>query len=374
MDGKRTRAFIAISLAACVAVGVAAYFAGSSVAAAEYDGQRNLDITLNRSELEMLQLVDGPVYVTGHASPDSDTICSAIAFARLLSALGYDAQPVALGDVNDETDFILEYAGVEEPPLLEDASACNIVLVDHSNYEQSADGLADANVIAIVDHHGDGSVTTGNPLVYDARPLGSTATIIWMRYRNYGIDLDSQTATLLLGALLSDTSNLHSDMTTSADREACKILGELAGIDDLEAFYQDMYKASISYKGMTDEEILASDMKQYSSGGKTFAIGCINVYDEKEAAAMAARMQPLLSTNLKELGIDMEIVQISIFHDDVSVTYLVPSDEAAAEAIETAFGDQLEFDGTSYILKPGVSRRQVLAPALTDVLAMHPTE
>ena len=75
-----------------------------------------------------------------------------------------------------------------------------------------------------------------------------------------------------------------------------------------------------------------------------------------------------------DTGMDMAFAQISIFHDDLSVTYLVPSDPAAAEVIEAAFGDTAEFDGTSYILKPGISRKQVLVPAITDVLESHPKE
>ena len=74
--------------------------------------------------------------------------------------------------------------------MLDDASGCNMVLVDFSEYIHSAEGLQDANVITIIDHHGDGSVTTGNQIIYDERPLGSTATIIWIRYRNYGIEPD----------------------------------------------------------------------------------------------------------------------------------------------------------------------------------------
>ncbi len=375
---KIVLAALAALIVCSVAVGVAAYTAGTNAgiqrATAGYEAQHDLDVVLNRSELETLQLVDGPIYVTGHQSPDSDSVCSAIAYARLLCELGYDAQPVVLGDINNETAFILERAGVEVPSLLEDASACNMVLVDHADYDQSAEGLADANIISIIDHHGAGTVSTGNQIVYDSRPLGATATIVWIRYLDYGVDLDPQTAELLFGALCSDTSNLQADTTTSADREAFVALSELAGISDPAAYYKDMYKASISYEGMTDEEILESDIKEYESGGTTYAIGCVNVYDEDEAIDMAERMKALLPAECEKSGVDMAFAQISIFHDGISITYLVPSDETAAEVLEMAFEDQAQFDGTSYVLNPGISRKQVLVPALTDVLAMHPTE
>lgn len=371
---SKTGLIAALALAACVIVGIASYGAGVRKASAEYDEERSLNVALNRSELETLSLIEGPIYVTGHQSPDSDTVCSAIAYARLLQAVGYDAQPVVLGKVNKETAYILESAGVDVPPLLEDASACNMVLVDHSEYAHSAEGLADANVISIIDHHGVGSVTTGNQLIYDARPIGSTATIVWMRYRNYGVDLDPQTAKLLYGAILSDTSNLRSASTTTADREAYARLGELAGIEDPQAYYKELYKASVSYEGMSDDEIFESDLKKYETDGKSFAIACVNVYDEEEAVAMAERMKAVLPAQRKSLDVDVAFAQISIFHDDISVTYLVPSDEVANEVILEAFGDEAQFDGTSYILNPGVSRKQVIVPAFTEILSSYPSE
>ena len=85
-------------------------------------------------------------------------------------------------------------------------------------------------------------------------------------------------------------------------------------------------------------------------------------------------MKALIPSALADTGMDMAFAQISIFHDDLSVTYLVPSDPAAAEVIEAAFGDTAEYDGTSYILKPGISRKQVLVPAITDVLESYPKE
>ena len=356
------------------AVGAAGFLIGRNVTASKYQAEQELNIRLNRSDLEGLGEIDGTIYVTGHKSPDSDTVGSTIAYAALLQALGYDARPVVLGRINNETRYVLESGGLEAPMLLEDASGCNMVLVDHSEYTQSAEGLQDAKVITIVDHHGDGSVTTGNQLIYDARPLGSTATVIWIRYRNYGIEVDPQVAFAMVGSILSDTKNLQSYTTTFADREALKVLSELAGIKDTDAMYQKMYQASLSYDGMTDEEILFDDYKEYECDDTKYAIGCINAYDEDSAADLIERMTKALPAAQASRGMDFSFAQISIYHDDISVTYLVPSNEAADEVLETAFGNDAVYDGTSYRLEPGVSRKQVVVPAITDVLSSHPKE
>lgn len=359
-------------LAAAGAVG--GFFLGKSVETARYQEEKDLSVRLNRAELEGLGEIEGTIYVTGHKTPDADSICGSIAYASLLDQLGYDAVPVVLGGVNSETAYILEAAEVDPPMLLEDASGLNIILIDHCDYSQSVEGLEDANILSIIDHHGDGTVTTGNPIVYDARPVGSTSTVILMRYRNYGIEIDRQTACLMMGAILSDTSHFKSSTTTSADHEAVRILSAIAGITDTEEFYRGMYKASLSYEGMSEEEIYFSDYKEYEAGGKRYSIACINVYDDESAVAMAERMKAILPGTVVSTGMELAFVQISILHDDLSITYLVPSDEAADEIIKTAYGDRAVFDGTSYRLEPGISRKKELVPAITDLLESYPKE
>lgn len=349
-------------------VGIGGFYVGKNIENKHFQAEKNFDILLNRSDLEGLGKIDGPIYVTGHKSPDSDAVGSSIAYAYLLNSLGYNAIPVVLGKINHETAFILETAGLETPKLLEDASGLNMILVDHSDYLQSANGLKNANIISIIDHHGDGSVTTANPLIYDARPIGSAATVVWIRYRNYGIEPDKQTAIAMLGAILSDTKNLRNKTTTYADREAVKALSKIGEISDTDDFAHKMYKALISYENMSDEDIFFSDRKEYKIGNKDISVSCIGTYDEESAKSLVERMKATMSSVLPSTGKDMAFVMISILHDDISVTYIVPSDDAANEILKFTFGDNTEFDGTSYKIEPYASRKAVLIPAITKFL------
>ena len=374
MSEKRNWLISFFLVLAVIGSGVSGFYAGRSEAEARSREEREYEIRLNRSDLVLLDETEGPIYVTGHKSPDSDTVCCAIAYAELLKKLGYDARPGVLGEISRETEFILKTSGLEVPELLEDVSGFNLILVDHSDYDHSADGLKDANVLAVIDHHGAGSVTTGNQLIYDARPFGAASTIVWLRYRNYGIEPDPQVACALAGAILSDTSDFRSANTTFADREAVKALCEIGGIADAEMYYHMIYKYSISYEGMSDEQIFFNDFKKYEAGGTSFGIACVSSYDEETARDLAERMKKEFPSASAKTDCDLLYAQISIFHDDISITYLVPSDDAAEEVIQSIYGKQASFDGTSYVLNPGVSRRKDLVPAITEQLEAYPKE
>ena len=368
MSKKKLWIVLVCVIVLLAAVGYVGFSIGKSKEAAHYQEEKNYNILLNMSDLENLVDVDGKIYVTGHKSPDSDTVGSCIAYAALLRALGYDAVPVLLGPVNHESAYILEAAGLEPPKLLKDASGLNMVLVDHSEYTHSADGLMNAKILAVIDHHGIGSVMTGNPLVYDARPLGSAATITWLRYRNYGIEPDKQSAIMMMGAILSDTKNLKSGTTTFADREAVKALSLIGGITDIDAFYKGMFEALLSYEGKTDEEIFLTDYKEYEIGGKKISVGNVNALDEAAAKSLAERMLAVMPLTKPSRGMDMAFAMVSVVHDDISVTYLVPSDEEAEKLLQDAFGDKAVVEGKLIKLGSYASRKAGFIPAITEIL------
>ncbi len=329
---------------------------------------------LNRAGIENMDIWDSPVYVIGHRSPDSDTVCSAIAYARLLTELGYPAEARITAEVNRETAYILQDAGVEAPPVLEDAAGTSVFLVDHSEYAQAAEGMQDAHIVGILDHHGVGTVATGHQVVYEARPIGSTATIIWLDYMNYGVDIDPTTARLMLGAVLSDTDNLTGSTTTEADRRAVTVLADLAGVRDVGAYYYGLHAEKLSYEGMTGEEILFSDYKEYEASGVKFGIGLVNAIDEETAARLAGQMKEALAANIGAGGTDLLYASVGIRENGQKIDYIVPADERSRQMIEDAFPHYDEYDGTSFIFRTGLGRKTKFVPGLTDYLAAHPHE
>lgn len=367
---KIIKTILLMIIAILIAVG--GYTTGVKTTTAKYEKEKEILALIEQSSLEGLGEIEGTIYVTGHKIPDCDTVSSSVAYANLLNLMGYDAKAVMGSAADLQTQYVYENAGLPLPEILENAAGLNMVLMDHSDYLQAIDGMADANILGIVDHHGVGSITTGKPIVYEAKPIGSTATIIWSYYKESSIEIDKQIAHVMMGAVLSDTSNLKSNSTTYADRKALEDLAAIAGVTDTDAYYQEMYKKSISYEGMSDEEIFFSDYKVYEANGKKYGIGCINAYDEDIAKDLASRMKELYSSGIDTEGVDILYAQISIFHDDISITYLVPNNEEAGNIIEKAFKDDSKyvpvFDGISYRFEPGYSRKAVLVPALNAAL------
>ena len=388
MDGenmnKTLSRIITLLLAVCLAF--VAYQAGSSKTRDIYvkETEELQALVKDREELQMLNRSsienmivqdDKIIYVIGHKSPDSDTVCSAIAYARLLNLLGHEAKAVITAPVNNETAYILKQAGVEMPEVLYDASGENIFLVDHSEYAQAVEGLNDAHIVGVIDHHGVGTLSTGNQVVYEGRPIGSTATIIWLDYLNYGLEIDQTTAYLLLGAVLSDTMNLTGQTTCEADRVAVRMLAEKAGVSDVDELFKELRKEQLSYEGMSDEQILFLDYKEYEASGVKYGIGLVNAIDEQVASDLAKRMKEVLPEGFKSRDVDLMYASVGIREGDIKIDYIVPCNELSESILKNAFPDYSEYDGTAYIFKDGgLGRKTKFVPGLNDYLAAHPHE
>ena len=370
---KKLKLVMALTIAECLTA-FAGFYAGYSTGRGEMMQAKEQLAQLNRADMEKLNVEEGPVYVIGHRSPDSDTVCSAIAWARLLTMMGYDAQPAVTEAVNRETVYILKEAGVDVPPVLEDAAGKNLFLVDHSEYAQAAEGMEDAHIAGILDHHGVGSVSTGHQVFYEARPIGSTATIVWLDYLNYGLEIDKPTAYILLGAVLSDTDSLTGSTTTEADKKAVEALAKLADVSDTAALAKAIHAEKLSYEGMSSEEILFSDYKEYEASGVTFGIGLVNAIDEDTAKALAERMKEVFPSCIGSKDVDLIYASVGIRENGEKIDYIVPGDEHSRELLEEAFPNYDEYDGTSYIFRKGLGRKTKFVPGLTDFLGAHPHE
>ena len=173
------------------------------------------------------------VLIFGHKNPDTDTICSAIVKQILNEKSGEkECKAVRLGNLNKETQYVMNYVGIEAPELIEKVEeGQEVILVDHNEFNQSADGIEKAKVLEVIDHHRICNFETAEPLYYTAKPYGCTSTILYGEFVAKGIQIDKKEATLMASAIISDTLLLKSPTTTEHDRRALEELAKIAEID-----------------------------------------------------------------------------------------------------------------------------------------------
>src|SRR5699024_9665865 len=161
------------------------------------------------------------VKVFGHKNPDTDTITSAIVTAAIEKELGGDAKAYRLGEINKETEYVLNYFNVEVPELLESLNDTDeVMLDDHKEFQQSADGIEQATTTTPIDHHPVAKLETNAPLYFRAEPVGCTATILNKIFKENNIEITKEMAGLMMSAIISDTLLLKSPTTTKQDEEA----------------------------------------------------------------------------------------------------------------------------------------------------------
>ena len=155
---------------------------------------------------------------------------------------------------------------------LSDKKPKQVVLVDHNEKLQSVDGLEEANILEIFDHHALGNITTNNPINYRNMVVGSTSTIIYTLYKETKTPIPKEMAGLMLSGILSDTLILKSPTTTDKDVIAVKDLALLAGVDYYN-YGMDLLKSGTSLEGLSKEDVLYNDYKLFNVNDKTIGIG-----------------------------------------------------------------------------------------------------
>lgn len=162
------------------------------------------------------------ILVVGHKNPDSDSICSALVATELLKARGVEAMPIRQGEINRETQHILEVAGAEVPELRTSVAGEKIWLVDYSDLAQAPDDVAEAEILGIVDHHRLGDVMTVNPMEAWIWPVGCTNTVLFNMFKIEGHEITPQIAKLMMSAILSDTVGFASPTCTQKTKTQLK--------------------------------------------------------------------------------------------------------------------------------------------------------
>ncbi|MFB5282735.1 manganese-dependent inorganic pyrophosphatase [Peribacillus sp. Hz7] len=302
------------------------------------------------------------VLIFGHKNPDTDTICSSIAYADLKKQLGVEAEPVRLGEVNGETQYALTQFNFDAPRLVEKVAgeAAGVILVDHNERQQSADDIDQVQVLEVIDHHRIANFETSDPLYYRAEPVGCTATILNKLYKENGKSVPKEIAGLMLSAIISDTLLFKSPTCTDQDVAAAKELAEIAGVD-AEAYGLEMLKAGADLSDKTVEQLISLDAKEFSMGEAKVEIAQVNAVDTNDVLARQAEIEAVINKVIDEKGLDLFFFVVTDILNNDSVGLALGKE---ASAVEKAYNVSLT--NNTATLKGVVSRKKQIVPVLTD--------
>ena len=264
------------------------------------------------------------------------------------------------------------YLGMLSRRNLLGASGKQVIMVDHNELGQALDGMENAEILEIIDHHRLGTIQTLGPVYFRNQPLGCTSTIVYLMYQENKVEIDSQTAGLMMSAIISDTLLFRSPTCTKTDEMAARALAEIAGVD-IEKYAMEMFSAASDLKQKTDREIFYQDFKTFTAGDIHFGVSQVSSLNEEELLSLKPRLFHFAKEALGEENLDMAFVMLTnILKQD---TLLLAVGHRADSLIQNAFllepkkesfdfsGEEVE--GYTAVLENVVSRKKQLIPPLS---------
>jgi len=260
-------------------------------------------------------------------------------------------------------DWNGKYFGMISRRSLLGARKKKLILVDHNEPTQAVDGIEEAQIMEIIDHHRIGSIETMGPVFFRNQPLGCTATIIFQMFQEHNVKIPQKIAGLLCSAILSDTLIFRSPTCTQVDKDAVEKLAEIAGIVP-EEYAAKMFQAGSNLSVKSPEEIFYQDFKKFELGDITLGVGQINSMTAKELEGIKDKMNPYLQKALSEHEVEMIYFMLTDIMEES--TQLLCAGNGARELALQAFS--LPPDTGEIVLKHTVSRKKQVIPALLIAL------
>ncbi len=301
------------------------------------------------------------VYIIGHKSPDLDSVAAAIAYADLKNKLkdGKEYKPAIAGDINKETEHVLERFGFEIPEKLESLAGKEVVLVDHNESPQMLKGFEEAEIKEVLDHH-KVNFSYDKPISFETLPWGSSATMVADKFFFTNVGFDKNLASLMLSAILVDTVITKSPTCTEKDEQVIKRLAKVAEIDDPRDLGIQIFKVRSSIDDLSPQEVIKNDYKEYDlKDGKFF----INQIETVDINNVNEREEELIQAmkDLKEQGYHSVITFVTDIFKEGSKFWVVTDDEnKMSEALGRPLNEEIYLEGV-------MSRKKQVVPMLSEI-------
>jgi manganese-dependent inorganic pyrophosphatase len=239
-----------------------------------------------------------------------------------------------------------------------------VILVDHNEKSQTVDGINEAEILEIIDHHRLGSLETISPVYFRNQPLGCTSTIIYQMYQEQGVEIPKQIAGLLLSAILSDTLMFRSPTCTPLDKAVAESLAAVADVD-IETHAKNMFRAGSDFKNKTTEEIFYQDFKVFHTENSDFGVAQISAMSKEELDKVGEQLRPFMVQVLGEKKIDKVYVMLTDILSESSK--MIYAGNEAGKILAGAF--HVKEEETGILLDGIVSRKKQLIPTLMNAMA-----
>jgi len=309
---------------------------------------------------------------------DSYKIANKITLSNFVKNININNSPVTVNSEDYFTDFKTMTHKVNHTnyPVINNKGECiglirltgpneyekqKVILVDHNNMAQSVDGIEEANILEIIDHHNLGAIGTSVPINFRSKPVGCTSTMIYDMFVENKIAIPKDIAGLMLSAILSDTLLLTGPTTTEDDRFAAVKLAHIAKVD-IDKYGLEMLKAASSIEGMSTEELIKSDFKTFVIENKTLGIGQVMTLDfeyiKEHIDEFVNSLNEMVNTNYS--------VVVIFITDIIKNGSYVLYNEKAASVIAESFGIKDIHEGV--FIPKVVSRKKQILPSIMSTL------
>lgn len=303
------------------------------------------------------------IKVFGHLSPDTDATCSAIIWSWYLNEhTSYESQPRVLGELNSETQFVLNRWGLDVPELLETLAAGDeVVIVDTNNPQELPENISEATIIQLIDHHKlVGGLATTAPVDITLRPLACTATVLHDLMGEHATNIPEHIAGIMLSCILSDTLEFRSPTTTPHDKDVAEKLAIQLNVD-ISTYAAEMFAAKSDVTSFTDVGLVRLDSKKYDVGDKNFRV---SVVETTTPETILARKDGIVTAITEVVHEEHDTDDVLFFIIDIlqeEATVLTATD-LSKQVIEQSFGVTVASD--TEVLPGVVSRKKQILPAL----------
>lgn len=298
--------------------------------------------------------------IFGHKNPDTDTICSTLAYSYIKKQLGAEVEAVRLGAINKETQYILDYLNIEAPRLIEKLEDNQqVILVDHNEFNQSCANIENAKVVEVIDHHRIANFQTAEQVYMNVQPVGCTATILYEIAKGNDVELSKEVATLMLSAIISDSLLFKSPTCTKRDEKVARELAKIAEVD-VDEYGMNMLKAGTDLSEFSAKELIGIDAKEFSTDNGLFEVAQVNTvdldafYEQREADLLVA-----INETIESKSLDMFVLLVTnIVTSDTKAIVLGQKVSVFENGLKTTVEDNKAF-------LPGVvSRKKQVVPFL----------